>query len=218
MWRSRPKVTTDKSAHTFVNDDTHEKIEIREIEFSWGPLPFCNRLLIGTIPKNSTYELTVAPISSITCELEPEFVKERSSIIDPTYRALVLINRSYFRRENIRSVLLETRTPVGTGYVEKIIVDLVPRDSPREILIRNDNLNEIQNYRFPVPSSITLDKLTSGSEVVEVSLDMSTRVLGELLDKRIRECTSDKLPITAVVRSLPPSKSGKSGEVIIPLT
>ena len=212
IYHERPRKTDDIDIMSYVDDESHEKVEVRKIGLNWGRIFFLNHLTLRPVALNAKYELNVTPITNITKILLPSFYDEKIGLLHRSVRTVRLTNRAYFKREVNDKVSMIIRTPIGDEYRQNVHVE----PSKKDLVIVNENPCEIRNYRFTIPADVAIDRLGAGIESVRI--EIATKILPGILDQRVRDFRSDEIPIGVIVESVPTKTGTLPGTVKISLT
>ena len=214
VYRDRPKIKQDDVKHVYINDETAEKIEQRELSISWGKIPFFRKLKLIEIQKTAIYEITYIPINNGNLEnpLPYDCSKEKTSKVG---KEIFLINRSFFGTEKIRHVCFLSKSPLKTNYREKIKI----KKYPRQIMVINENPIEVRNYAFQIPKDVTLIRFSNNTMISDLSLEIPFPYLTKIVKKSVGKCQGEGFIVKATLSELIPPKKGEiPGKLEIRLT
>jgi hypothetical protein len=191
----RPKVKNSHTISSYIDYETNEMVEEKEIEISWGHSSLFNAISLPRFSRDAKYEVAYKSPISPKQKLERDHytVSEAGK-----FRKIKLVNREFCTENGIEQIYLTCLIPQTEDYrhqIQKV-------KETNKIIVLNKNLMEIRNYKVSFPNKVTMDK---ANQYFLVSERFETK-----------QSSPDEATITALIlKPLPPAKSGEPGRIEI---
>lgn len=144
------------SQTSFIDCESDNIFEEIKYNISWGHVFFLRKIKLPRIERNAAFKVLCKPLGAIKDTLHMDNYSERSS---GSTRIIYLVNKSFFKREEIESIFLEITRSAPEGYRSKIEM----RQTSRMIEVLNRNHVEIRGFPVKLPRTITLNKILAYS-------------------------------------------------------
>jgi hypothetical protein len=180
----------------YIDCESDEIVEETEFLINWGHVFFIRKMTLEQIDRNAHFRMLCKPSGGIKTELPADYYGDYSA--GSKGRTLYLTNKSFYRKERINEVSLETTRPAPSDYRNRVEISR----SNDKIEIMNHNNIELRGY--PLELSIAPGKLLAYSAYFtnwKTSEDQGAR----------------KERITAFLSPINPCVGGKPGKKVIPM-
>lgn len=205
IYRDRPKPTQDDLKLSYINDETSQKIEVRELKISWGHLPLFRQLELMEIQRTADYEITFNPIEKAGMEtpVPTDCYTEKTGSVG---RLVFLTNRGFFGRNKVKCVCFLQKSPLNQDYRGKIAIKVLPT----YIEILNSNPIEIRNFTFQIPNDIKLEKLLDNEKISDIKMEIPSPYLAKVIKQGVHKCQEEGFVVKATLSENLPPKQGET--------
>lgn len=193
----RPKVKNVRIISSHINYETNEMVEEKEMEITWPHFPFFKTISLPRFPRDARY---------VTAYKASVWPKQKLDSTNYTvseagkYRKIKLVNKEFCTENDVELIYLTCFIPQAEDYRRHIR----EMKEANKIIVLNDNLTEVKNYRVLFPKKVTMNKANRYFPIVErFETDQSS--------------SDEAVIIALILKPLPPSKSGEPGRIEIPL-
>jgi hypothetical protein len=190
---ARPKVKNKHLLSSYLNFQNDDLVEEREMEITWPKFPFFKTISLPKMPRDAKYEINYKSAISPKQKLESSHYTVSES---GKYRKIKLTNKKFCVEYEVDLIYVTYFIHQNEGYHQKIR-EITEKD---KIIILNDNLTEVMNYKLKPTKDITMDKASIYFGQVD-EIESGVNKAGQAV---ITEMT---------IKSLPPAKGGQPGKV-----
>jgi len=188
----RPRATCT-SYGTFLDCKTDKVLEEMSLNINWGRVFFLRKMKLRRIDRNADFRILCKPLGKVKEPLPMANYGDKSA--SEKGRDVYLMNKTFFKKEEIVDVYLETTRPAPADYKSKIEI----KKGQARIVVLNQNNIELRNLPIELPETITLEKMLGYSNF-------------------FKNWNSDPdMGITGFLSTVPACVGGEPGKVTIPL-
>ena len=193
----RPKVKNNHLITSFLNYENDDLIEEREMEITWPKFPFFKTISLPKMTREAKYEIAYKSAISPKQKMEKDHYTVNEA---GKYRKIKLTNKEFCLEFEVDLIYITYYIHQTDGYKENIR-EITEAD---KVVILNDNLTEIKNYRLVLQKTVTMDKASGYFTYVE-KIESKKNNTGEAIISAL------------IIKSLPAAKGGEPGKVEIML-
>lgn len=183
------------SQTSFIDYESDHIIEEIQLRISWGHVFFLRKIKLPRIERNATFKILCKSLGGIKDILHMDNYNESSSGLSTN---IFLVNKKFFKNEEIEEIFLEITRPAPPDYHDKIKTN----QTSKRIEVLNWNHIEVKEFPVELPKTITLDKILAYSAFFSQWKTPSDPENG----------------IIVFLESIPPCKGEKPGKAIIQLS
>lgn len=148
----RPKVKNTRIVATYIDYETNKLVEEKEMEITWAFFSFFRAITLRRVPREAEYELDYRSSAKPRTRIDPSnyTVSEAGKS-----RKIKLLRKEFCKEDDdVDYIFLTLKILQNEGYRDHI----PEKREKNKIVVQNDNLTEVRNYRVKFPQKVTMDK------------------------------------------------------------
>jgi len=148
----RPKVKNTRIVATYLDYETDKLVEEKEMEITWAFFSFFRAITLRRIPREAKYELDFRSSSKPRTRIAPG----NYTVLEAgKFRKIRLLRKEFCKEDDdVDYIFLTLKTLQNEEYRKHIHEER----EKNKIVLQNDNLTEVRNYKVEFLQKMTMDR------------------------------------------------------------